>query len=86
MTTREKVLKLRKDGKTIQQITEAMGFKTTSAVTYYLNRAKYRRLWLTEAQIILLESILIQIKPTSEFTAEALYEIGDALKVARTKQ
>lgn len=85
MVLREQVLKLWKAGKTYRQIMNATGLKSSNGVAYYLNKAGFRIVRLTEKQIILLESILIQIKPTSEFTAEALYEIGEALKTARIK-
>lgn len=83
MTKREQVLSLRKEGKTLREIMTIMGYKSTSAVQSYLDQARYRRVWLTEDQIVLLESILIQIRPTTEFNAEALHDIQEAIKLAR---
>lgn len=84
MTNR--ILKLRRQGKTIAQIKVALNIASNASVYHHLNKVGMRPLMLTANELVLLESILLQVQPTSEFTAEACWSILEAIKLSKKRK
>lgn len=89
MNTTEEILKYRRSGKSIQWIKDKYGFKSDGSVYHHLNKAKLRAVYLTEGEVLVLRRLLTELvgkPPSSEFVAEALWNINEALKLAGRKQ
>lgn len=88
-TASDKVLKLYREDKSIEQIKSVMGFKSNGSVYHHLNKFKIRPVRLTEAEIVLLRGLMTEMMsgtPSSEFTAEMVSNINQALKLAEAKR
>lgn len=77
MTKTDEVVKLRRAGKSFDEIKAALGFSSDGSVYYHLHRAKLRTVHLTEAEIVAVRLMLTQQEATPMTEA-----INDALKAA----
>lgn len=89
MNTTEEILKYRRAGKSIQWIKDKYGFKSDGSVYHHLNKVKMRAVYLTEGEVLVLRRLMTELvakQPSSEYAAEAIWNINEALKLAERKQ